>query len=76
MITIRDFHSGDAVYLRGFGATNTRYRQLLLSLGLTLGVQVKVIRKAPFGCPVQVEVRGSSFALRLEEAQYLQWERA
>lgn len=66
---------GDRVRLVAFGETSALFRRRLLSLGLTRGVELLVIRTAPLGCPVQVEVRGTSLSLRKDEACYLQWER-
>ncbi len=43
------------------------YRRLT-QLGLVPGTKLKVIRVAPLGCPVQVELRGFCLALRLAEA--------
>ncbi len=75
MIKIADFVPGDRVRLLDFGQTDMLYRRRLLSLGITRGVELLVVRVAPLGCPVQVDVRGTSLALRKEEARYLQWER-
>ena len=75
MITIHDFAQGDRVRLLDFGQTDPSYRRRLLSLGVTRGVELQVMRVAALGCPVQVEVRGTSLALRKEEACYLEWER-
>ncbi len=66
---------GDRVRLHDFGATDVLYRRRLLSLGITRGVELSIVRVAPLGCPVQVEVRGTSLTLRQEEACFLQWER-
>lgn len=66
---------GDRIRLVGFGKTDCTYRRRLLSLGLTRGTELLVVRKAPLGCPIQVEVRGTSLTLRLEEAAQLNWER-
>ena len=76
MINISDFMEGDRVRLVDFGQTDVLYRRRLLSLGVTRGVELLVVRIAPLGCPVQVEVRGTSLALRKEEACHLLWERA
>lgn len=65
----------DTVRLLSFGATDTHYRRKLLSLGFTCGVHFKVIRKAPLGCPVQIEIRGTALTLRIEEASHLILER-
>lgn len=75
MIKITDLIQGDRVRLVDFGQTDVLYRRRLLSLGVTRGVELLVVRVAPLGCPVQVDVRGTSLALRKEEAAHLVWER-
>lgn len=72
---ITELVKGDKVRLIDFGQTNTLYRRRLLSLGITRGVEILVVRVAPLGCPVQVDVRGTSLTLRKEEAAELIWER-
>lgn len=74
-LTTSDLKTGFRVRLKNFGLTDTAYRQKLLSFGLTRGTEVEVIRIAPLGCPVQLEVRGTAVALRFEEASCLEWER-
>ena len=69
-----DLIPGDCARLVDFGQTDAPYRRRLLSLGVTRGVEISVIRVAPLGCPVQIDVRGTSLTLRLDEARYLQWE--
>ena len=75
MMNITDLVKGDRIRLVDFGQTDALYRRKLLSLGVTRGVELHVIRVAPLGCPLQVEVRGTSLTLRKEEACYLQLER-
>ena len=75
MINLRDLMPGDRARLVDFGLTDAVFRRRLLSLGVTRGVEIRIIRMAPLGCPVQVDVRGTSLTLRKEEASYLQWER-
>ena len=72
---ITELLPGDRVRLVDFGLTDMQYRRRLLSLGITLGVEFHVIRMAPLGCPVQIEVRGTSLTLRKEEASHLVLER-
>lgn len=72
---ITELEPGDRVRLVNFGATSLQYRRRLLSLGMTSGVEFSVIRIAPLGCPVQIEVRGTSLTLRKEEASQLVLER-
>lgn len=75
MLRITDLLKGDRVRLVSFGQTEAQYRRRLLSLGITRGVELSVIRTAPLGCPLQVDVRGTSLTLRKEEAYQLEWER-
>lgn len=75
MIPIKELVRGDRVRLLHFGSTQEQYKRKLLSLGLTCGVEFSVIRVAPLGCPIQVEVRGTFLILRREEATQLLLER-
>lgn len=71
---IHELKAGNRVRLIDFGQTDRVYRRRLLSLGITRGVVITILRFAPLGCPVQVEVRGTSLSLRKDEACYLDWE--
>lgn len=75
MTSITELNQGDTVRLMGFGHTEPQYRRKLLSLGVTRGVDFSVIRMAPLGCPIQIEVRGTFITLRKEEASHLVLER-
>lgn len=75
MMQINDLLPGDRVKLLSFGETKAAYRRRLLSLGLTCNVEFSVVRRAPLGCPLQIEVRGTSLSLRKEEAKELVLER-
>jgi Fe2+ transport system protein FeoA len=56
----------------GYSCTHCAYRQKLLHMGLTKGAPFTVVRKAPFGGPIEVEVRGSRVVLRSDEADVLE----
>jgi ferrous iron transport protein A len=43
--------------------------QRLSELGFTPGVEIRVLRYAPLGDPMQVQIRGFRLALRRREAQ-------
>ena len=75
MTYITELEQGDRVRLLDFGPTEAQYRRRLLSLGVTRGVEFLVVRKAPLGCPMQIEVRGTFITLRKEEASHLILER-
>lgn len=72
---ITDLVPGDRARLQSFGSTEAQYRRRLLSLGVTCGAEFVVVRKAPLGCPVQIEIRGTALTLRQEEASQLVLER-
>ena len=74
-VLIKDLIAGDCVKLLDFGLTPTTYRRELLALGMTIGTEIRVIRVAPMGCPVQIDLRGTMLALRKNEVIHLLWER-
>ncbi|WP_296698701.1 FeoA family protein [Thiocapsa sp. UBA6158] len=71
MTTLRDMKSGDHGRVKGFDAGAPAYRRKLLSMGLTPGAEIQVIRVAPLGDPVEIRVRGCSISLRKDEAAAL-----
>ena len=44
----------------------------LLEMGVIPGVTVSVVKKAPFGDPIEVRVRGYSLAMRRSEADSIE----
>jgi ferrous iron transport protein A len=44
-------------------------RQRLLEMGLTNGITIKVVRIAPLGDPIEIELRGYRLSLRKKEAE-------
>ena len=59
----------------GFSKADSAYRQKLLRMGLNRGAEFVVVRKAPFGGPIEVEVKGSRVVLRSDEANALEVEK-
>lgn len=51
-------------------------RLRLLEMGLTAGVECQVLRYAPLGDPMEVQVRGYCLSLRTSEAQGVRVETA
>jgi ferrous iron transport protein A len=44
-------------------------RRRLLDMGITRGVKVKLVKIAPLGDPIEIEVRGYNLSLRKSEAK-------
>lgn len=54
--TVADVHGDDAVALR------------LLEMGLTPGISVRLVGRAPLGDPLELELRGYRLSIRRAEA--------
>jgi ferrous iron transport protein A len=58
----------------GYSGADRNYRHKLLRMGLVNGAKFRVIRKAPMGDPVEIEVAGFNLSLRKDEAEALKIE--
>ncbi len=61
---------GKVISVRGKGAVRRR----LLDMGITLGVEVFLRKKAPFGDPLEITLRGYELTLRKSEAAQVEIE--
>ena len=59
---------GESGTVLDFSTSDPQYRQKLLRMGLTRNAEFTVVRKAPFGGPIEIEVKGSRLVLRSDEA--------
>ncbi len=73
--TLKDLSVGDRGRVTGYAEGGRAYRKKLLSMGLTPGIELEVVRFAPMGDPVEIRVRGTSVSLRKDEAETLQVEK-
>ena len=74
-ISLSDLTAGEYGKISGYRKGNKAYRQRLLSMGLTPNTSFQLIRRAPFGDPVEIRIRGFSLSLRQHEAEILLIER-
>ena len=71
-MTLGQLRIGDRARVRGFvHAGGGAYRRKLLSMGLTPGAELRVVRVAPMGDPIEISVRGFALSLRKGEADAL-----
>ncbi len=68
---LRDYNVGDSVVILGYAEGDHGYRNKLLAMGLTKGSVIKLVKIAPMGDPVGIEVRGYELSLRKAEADVL-----
>jgi len=73
--TLRDLAVGDIGQVAGYEEGGRAYRKKLLSMGLTPGAELEVLRVAPMGDPVEIRVRGTSVSVRKDEAEALRVEK-
>lgn len=63
---------GDRAKVIGYSDPNAPYARQLLSLGLIPGTEIRVMRRAPLGDPLEIEFRGTRLAIRPGEAELLE----
>ncbi len=72
-MTLKELKPGQQGIVKSVGATGPMKRRIM-DMGVTPGVEIKVIKVAPLGDPVEVNVRGYELSLRKEEAAQIQME--
>lgn len=70
-VKIKNLIPGESAVIAGYEQGNSYYRQKLLSMGLIKGTVITLLKTAPFGDPVQIELRGFRLSLRKTEADVL-----
>lgn len=70
-MTLRDLKPGQGGTVASIAATGPVKRRIM-DMGITPGVAVRVIKTAPLGDPVEVNVRGYELSLRKEEAEQIE----
>ena len=71
MKTLRDLPiggSGVITKVRTTGALKQRF----MDMGITKGTEVKVIKIAPLGDPIEVEIRGYNLSVRKGDAENIE----
>ncbi|MCE7623646.1 FeoA family protein [Vibrio fluvialis] len=61
---LSDLNAGESGLILALNGLSTDVRKKLMVMGLLPNTQVTLIRRAPMGDPLQVEVRGVSIAVR------------
>lgn len=71
---LSELSPGQVATIKGITGLENDVRKKLMIMGLLPNTPVTVVRKAPMGDPLQVEVRGVSVALRINIADSVQVE--
>jgi ferrous iron transport protein A len=73
---LKELKPGERAEIIGYESNEPLYLNKVLTMGLTKGTEVKLIKVAPLGDPVEIMVRGYSLSLRKAEADVLQVRRS
>jgi ferrous iron transport protein A len=66
--TLALLEPGDRALVRSIEADD-EFAHRLMELGLTPGTEIALVRRAPFGDPLELVVRGAHFTIRRSEAE-------
>ena len=69
-MTLRDLKPGEEGVVASLG-TKGPIKRRIMDMGVTPGVSIKVIKVAPLGDPIEVNIRGYELSLRKEEANQI-----
>lgn len=68
MKTLSDVAVGDVCVVVGLGRKSL-IRKRIIDMGVTIGTEIKVLKLAPLGDPMEVLLRGYHLTLRKNEAK-------
>ena len=71
MKTLKDLKVGESGAIRKIGTAGA-LKQRFMDMGITKGTEVKVIKIAPLGDPIEIEIRGYNLSIRKDDAEKIQ----
>lgn len=69
-MTLRELKPGQRGTVASIGTTGPMKRRIM-DMGITPGVEIKIVKVAPLGDPIEVNLRGYELSLRKDEAQQI-----
>lgn len=73
MATLKDAVVGQTVRIKKLNGEGL-VRRRIMDMGITKGIQVKLVKIAPLGDPLELEVRGYKLSLRKSDAEMIEIE--
>lgn len=70
MKTLRDLSPGQKGKVTSLGEKGPARRRLM-DMGITPGVEIQIVKVAPLGDPIEVNLRGYELSLRKDEAKQI-----
>lgn len=70
-MTLKDLKPGESGTVISIGEKGPLKRRIM-DMGITRGVDVKVVKIAPLGDPIEINIRGYELSLRKDEAAQIE----
>lgn len=70
-MTLKDLKPGQSGKVTGIGEKGPMRRRIM-DMGVTPGAMIKVVKVAPLGDPIEVNIRGYELSLRKDEAEQIE----
>lgn len=70
MSSLKELKPGEKGVIKNLGEKG-QTRRRLMDMGLTPGTEIEVVKVAPLGDPIEVNVRGYELSLRKDEASQI-----
>ena len=71
MKTLKDLKVGQSGKIAKVG-TKGALKQRFMDMGITKGTEVEVIKIAPLGDPIEIEIRGYNLSVRKDDAEKIE----
>ena len=69
-MTLKELNPGESGTVKSIGEKGVMRRRLM-DMGVTPGVSIKLIKIAPLGDPIEVNIRGYALSLRKSDAEQI-----
>lgn len=66
-VSLKEILPGESGVVKSIGSKGP-IKKRLMDMGVTPGALIKVVKVAPFGDPVEINIRGYELSLRKDEA--------
>ena len=73
MKTLKELNIGESGKIKKIGTVGA-LKQRFMDMGITKGTEVKVIKIAPLGDPIEIEIRGYNLSIRKSDAEKIEIE--
>ena len=69
-MTLNDLHIGQSAKILK-NRTHGAIKQRFMDMGITKGTVVEVVKIAPLGDPIEIEIRGYNLSIRRDDAKMI-----